>query len=168
MALETEQMHRADSRMPASLKTTRKWLKTQLRMLERVELDRGRRTHRVHARPQRPSMLVDREGSASTMSTCMYRETCQLKRWAPHVKRLRSDRSRAETRRLRRTSRARELAMANETETTVTVGTTSGGDINSTRVEAVLLAAESQHMCYSRRIRDGDSPVSSRPPRVSV
>ena len=77
-------------------------------------------------------MLVNREGSALTMSTCMYQETRQLKHWAPQVEHLRSDRSRAEMRRLRRASRARELAMVNETETTVTVGTTSGSDIDST------------------------------------
>ena len=42
--------------------------------------------------------------------------------------------------------------------------TTSGGNVNSSRVEAALLAAESQYMRYSRRKRNGDSPVSSGPP----
>jgi len=42
--------------------------------------------------------------------------------------------------------------------------TTSGGGIDLKRVETVLLAGESQHECQSRRTRDGNSPVSSRPP----
>ena len=41
---------------------------------------------------------------------------------------------------------------------------TSGSDADSMRVEAALLAAKSQYMHYSRRIRRGNSPVSSSPP----
>ena len=43
-------------------------------------------------------------------------------------------------------------------------GTTSGGGIHSIRVNAALLAGDSQHMHQSRRIRNGDLPVSSVPP----
>jgi len=43
-------------------------------------------------------------------------------------------------------------------------GMTSGGDADSTRVEAALLAAESQHTRYSSRLRRNDLPVSSWPP----
>jgi len=43
-------------------------------------------------------------------------------------------------------------------------GTTSGGDADSMRVEAALLAAKSQYTRYSRRIRTGNPPVSSSPP----
>jgi len=43
-------------------------------------------------------------------------------------------------------------------------GTTSGGDSDSIRVEAALLAGESQRVRYSRRTRTGNLPVSSRPP----
>jgi len=43
-------------------------------------------------------------------------------------------------------------------------GTTSGGDADSMRVEAVLLAGESQRVRYSRRRRIENLPVSSRPP----
>jgi len=42
--------------------------------------------------------------------------------------------------------------------------TTSGGDANSMRVKAALLATKSQYTRYSRRTRLGNSPVSSRPP----
>jgi len=42
--------------------------------------------------------------------------------------------------------------------------TTSGGDTDSMRVEAALLAAESQHMRQSPRSRQNNLPVSSRPP----
>jgi len=41
---------------------------------------------------------------------------------------------------------------------------TSGGDIDSKQVEAVLLATDSQHMRQSRRLQRNDLPVSSRPP----
>ena len=40
--------------------------------------------------------------------------------------------------------------------------TTSGGDIDSTRVDATLLAVESQHMRWDRVLRGRDSPVSVR------
>ena len=43
-------------------------------------------------------------------------------------------------------------------------GTTSGGDADSTRVEAALLAAKSQYTRYSPRSRQNDLPVSSGPP----
>ena len=43
-------------------------------------------------------------------------------------------------------------------------GTTSGSSIDSSRVKTVWLARESQHMRYSRRIQEGNSPVSPRPP----
>ena len=43
-------------------------------------------------------------------------------------------------------------------------GTMSGSSIDSNRVNAALLAEKSQHMSQTRRIRDGDSPVSSKPP----
>ena len=43
-------------------------------------------------------------------------------------------------------------------------GTTSGSSIDSSQVKTVQLARESQHMRYSRRIQEGNSPVSSRPP----
>ena len=46
--------------------------------------------------------------------------------------------------------------------------TTSGGDIDSKRVEEALLAGESQRVRYSRRIRTGNSPVSSQPPIQSA
>ena len=39
-------------------------------------------------------------------------------------------------------------------------GTTSGSSIDSSRVKTVRLARESQHMRYSRRIQEGNSPVS--------
>jgi len=42
--------------------------------------------------------------------------------------------------------------------------TTSGGNSDSIRVEAVLLAGESQRVRYSRRTRTGNLPVSSWPP----
>ena len=43
-------------------------------------------------------------------------------------------------------------------------GTTSGGDADSTRVEAALLAAKSQYTRCSPRSRQNDLPVSSGPP----
>jgi len=43
-------------------------------------------------------------------------------------------------------------------------GTTSGGDADSMRVEAALLAAKSQYMCYRPRSRRNDLPTSSGPP----
>jgi len=43
-------------------------------------------------------------------------------------------------------------------------GTTSGGDADSMRVEAALLAAKSQYMRYRPRSRRNDLPTSSRPP----
>ena len=43
-------------------------------------------------------------------------------------------------------------------------GTTSGGGVHSIRVNAALLAGDSQHMHQSRRTQNGDLPVSSRPP----
>ena len=43
-------------------------------------------------------------------------------------------------------------------------GTTSGGGVHSTRVNAALLAAESQHMHQSRRKRIKGLPMSSEPP----
>ena len=43
-------------------------------------------------------------------------------------------------------------------------GTTSGGGVHLKRVETALLAAKSQHVRYSRRRRNGNSPVSSIPP----
>ena len=43
-------------------------------------------------------------------------------------------------------------------------GTTSGDGIDSTRVNAALLAGESQHTRQTRRRRNGDLPVSPRPP----
>ena len=43
-------------------------------------------------------------------------------------------------------------------------GTTSGGSIDSNRVNAMLLAVESQHLCWSRRKQNGHLPVSSWPP----
>ena len=43
-------------------------------------------------------------------------------------------------------------------------GTTSGGGVHLMRVKAALLAGDSQHMRQSRRTRNGDLPVSSRPP----
>ena len=42
-------------------------------------------------------------------------------------------------------------------------GTTSGGDVDSTRVEAALLAGRSQHVQQSQRMQNGDSPVLPRP-----
>ena len=42
--------------------------------------------------------------------------------------------------------------------------TTSGGDIDSKRVETTLLATGSQHMRQSQRMRKNNLPVSSRPP----
>jgi len=42
--------------------------------------------------------------------------------------------------------------------------TTSGGNSDSIRVEAALLAGESQRVRYSRRTRTGNLPVSSWPP----
>ncbi|KIM51077.1 hypothetical protein SCLCIDRAFT_33747 [Scleroderma citrinum Foug A] len=47
-------------------------------------------------------------------------------------------------------------------------GTTSGGGIHSTRVNAALLAAESQHMHQSRRKRIKGLPMSSEPPIQSA
>ena len=41
---------------------------------------------------------------------------------------------------------------------------TSGGDVDSKRVKAVLLTGDSQHMCQIRRTRHRNSPVSSMPP----
>jgi len=43
-------------------------------------------------------------------------------------------------------------------------GTTSGGDADSMRVEAALLAAKSQYMRYRPRSRRNDLPTSSGPP----
>ena len=43
-------------------------------------------------------------------------------------------------------------------------GTTSGGSIDSVRVNEALLAVGSQHMRQTRRTRDGNIPVSSGPP----
>ena len=43
-------------------------------------------------------------------------------------------------------------------------GATSGGDIDSKRVEAALLTGDSQHMRQIRRTRHRNSPVSSMPP----
>ena len=43
-------------------------------------------------------------------------------------------------------------------------GTTSGGSIDSIRINAMLLAAESQHTRQTRRMRDGNSPMSPVPP----
>ena len=43
-------------------------------------------------------------------------------------------------------------------------GTTSGGSIDSMRVNATLLAVESQHLRWSRRKQNGHLPVSSWPP----
>ena len=43
-------------------------------------------------------------------------------------------------------------------------GTTSGGGVHSTRVNAALLAAESQHMHQSRRKQIKGLPMSSKPP----
>ena len=43
-------------------------------------------------------------------------------------------------------------------------GTTSGGSVDSTRVNEALLAGKSQHTRQDRRIRDRNLPVSSRPP----
>ena len=42
--------------------------------------------------------------------------------------------------------------------------TESGGSIDSQRVEGARLSTESQYTHQSRRMQDGDSPVSSRPP----
>ena len=42
--------------------------------------------------------------------------------------------------------------------------TTSGGGVHSARVKAALLAVGSQHMYQSRRIQNGDLPMSSVPP----
>jgi len=47
-------------------------------------------------------------------------------------------------------------------------GMTSGGNINSIQVKAVLLATESQRMRYSRRTRIRNLPVSPRPPIQSA
>jgi len=47
-------------------------------------------------------------------------------------------------------------------------GTTSGGDADSTRVEAALLAAEGQHTRYIRISRRNNLPVSSGPPIQSA
>ena len=46
--------------------------------------------------------------------------------------------------------------------------TTSGGSVDSIRVEAARLAEESQPMHYSRRMRDQDLPVSSGPSTYSA
>ena len=43
-------------------------------------------------------------------------------------------------------------------------GTTSGNSIDSTRANAALLAMESQRVHYSQRTRQGNLPVSSKPP----
>ena len=43
-------------------------------------------------------------------------------------------------------------------------GTTSGGGVHSIRVNAALLAGDSQHMHQSRRTQNSDLPVSSGPP----
>ena len=43
-------------------------------------------------------------------------------------------------------------------------GITSGGSVDSIRVNAALLAVESQYMRQDRRTRNGDLPMSSRPP----
>ena len=43
-------------------------------------------------------------------------------------------------------------------------GTTSSGDVDSNRVEEVLLAVESQYMCQGRRTRNSDLPMPSEPP----
>ena len=43
-------------------------------------------------------------------------------------------------------------------------GITSGGSIDSIRVNAALLAVESQYMRQDQRTRNGDLPMSSRPP----
>ena len=43
-------------------------------------------------------------------------------------------------------------------------GTASGSDVDSNRVEAALLAGDSQHANQSRRIQNNDLPVSSVPP----
>ena len=43
-------------------------------------------------------------------------------------------------------------------------GTTSGGSVDSMRVNATLLAVESQHLRWSRRKQNGHLPVSSWPP----
>ena len=40
---------------------------------------------------------------------------------------------------------------------------TSGSDVDSTQVEAALLAERSQHVQQSRRMQNRDSPVSPRP-----
>ena len=42
--------------------------------------------------------------------------------------------------------------------------TTSGGDVDSKRVKAALLAGDSQRMRQNRRTRNGDLPMSSVPP----
>ena len=43
-------------------------------------------------------------------------------------------------------------------------GMTSGGSIDSTRVNEALLAVKSQYTRYNRRVQDNDLPVSSGPP----
>ena len=43
-------------------------------------------------------------------------------------------------------------------------GITSGGSVDSVRVNAALLAVESQYMRQDRRTRNGNLPMSSRPP----
>ena len=43
-------------------------------------------------------------------------------------------------------------------------GTTSGGDVDSKRVEAALLAGDSQRMHQNRRTRNSNLPMSSVPP----
>lgn len=43
-------------------------------------------------------------------------------------------------------------------------GITSGGSVDSIRINAALLAVESQYMRQDRRTRNGDLPMSSRPP----
>ena len=43
-------------------------------------------------------------------------------------------------------------------------GTTSGSNVDSNQVNAALLAVESQHMCYGRRTRTENIPVSPMPP----
>ena len=43
-------------------------------------------------------------------------------------------------------------------------GTTSGGNVDSKRVKAALLAGDSQRMRQNRRTRNGDLPMSSMPP----
>ena len=147
-------------------------LKTKAESLEHIKWTRKCKTH-THAKSQHSSVPIKGNESALEMEMEMYSQSCQS---TLQVEYSFLDKLKVQRSELQQALRARwlETVMATKMETVETATPlaipsdndvmTNSSSIDSTWVNEVLLAAESQPMHWDQVLHNRDSLVSPRPP----